>query len=100
MAEFQVTAQDVLDYLGYEDAPDEIVLRNINRQLPAADRFLQSAIHEDYDREDPRAKELGVMIAAELYDNRGVMSASSEARYRRIARDFMMQMRLEKREQT
>ena len=40
------------------------------------------------------------MIAAELYDNRGVMSASSEARYRRIARDFMMQMRLEKREQT
>ena len=92
-----VDLEAVADYLGFEET-DPMINRNIARMIPAADRFLQSAIGDDYDRDDPRAQQLAVMVVAELYDTRGVMSAKQEAQLRRIAAEFIAQMRLEGRE--
>ncbi len=102
MSELDMTAlsnriQDVRDYLGIEDCDDEVINRNIQRQVLAADKYLQAVICSDYDRSDPRAQELLAMVAAELYDNRGVIGAKANASFRRIAGEFTMQMRLEKR---
>ena len=91
-----VSVQDVTDYLGIEFAEIDPVINNIiERQISAADGYLSGAIGKDYDREDLRAKELAVMIAAELYNTRGLTSAKQEARVRRIAADFIQQLRLE-----
>lgn len=98
MSEIDSDIQAVRDYLGIEDDNDDLINRNITRQLAAADRFLQGAIHTAYDRSDPRAKELTVMIAAELYDNRGVMSRRSGEAFRRLAHEFAQQIRLEMQE--
>lgn len=89
----------VADYLGIEkDEIDPTIQRNIERQLSAAVRFLDSAIGKDgYDVEDPRVQELTIMVAAELYNSRGIMSSKQEASFRRIASDFLQQLRLERR---
>ena len=95
---FIVDTHAVADYLGIEDEEiDPSIQRNINRQIPAAERFLESAIGKGYDTDDPRAKELAVMVTAELYNSRGIMSTRQEASLRRIAADFMLQLRLERR---
>lgn len=96
MSELKVDVRDVCAYLGYTEI-DDITALNIQRQLPAADKYLEGAICKDYDRDDPRAQELAVMVVADLYDNRGVISSKTEAAVRRIARDFIRQMKLEAR---
>ena len=91
-----ITVQEVAEYLGIDpDEVDQVVNNNLSRQISAADSYLSGAIGKDYDGEDPRVKELGIMIAAELYNSRGAMSAKQDAAFRRIASDFMMQLRLE-----
>ena len=92
----KVSVQDVAAYIGITyDEIDSVIENTITRQLSAADRFLQSAISSDYDADDPRAQELVIMIAAEMYSSRGALSAKQESALRRIVSDFIMQMRLE-----
>lgn len=91
-----ITVQEVAEYLGIDrDEVDQVVNNNLSRQISAAESYLSGAIGKDYDGEDPRVKELGIMIAAELYNSRGATSAKQDAAFRRIASDFMMQLRLE-----
>lgn len=91
-----ITVQEVAEYLGIDlDEVDQVVNNNLSRQISAAESYLSGAIGKDYDGEDPRVKELGIMIAAELYSSRGAMSARQDSAFRRIASDFMMQLRLE-----
>ena len=91
-----ITVQEVAEYLGIDlDEVDQVVNNNLSRQISASESYLSGAIGKDYDGEDPRVKELGIMIAAELYNSRGAMSAKQDAAFRRIASDFMMQLRLE-----
>ena len=91
-----ITVQEVAEYLGIDlDEVDQVVNNNLSRQISAAESYLSGAIGKDYDGEDPRVKELGIMISAELYNSRGAMSAKQDAAFRRIASDFMMQLRLE-----
>ena len=90
--------QAVAEYLGFDyEEIDTVIESTIRRQLSAANRFLCSAIGNDYDVSDPRAQELAIMTAAELYNSRGVLSAKQETALRRIASDFIQQMRLERR---
>nr|WP_316614638.1 head-tail connector protein [uncultured Ruminococcus sp.] len=92
-----ITVQEVAEYLGIDpDEVDQVVNNNLSRQISAAESYLSGAIGKDYDGEDPRVKELGIMIAAELYNSRGVTSARQDAAIRRIATDFFMQLRLER----
>ena len=90
-----LTEAEVLDYLGY-DVADDVVLRNVTRCIKVADAYLRGAVGENYPIDDPRAKELALMVVSDLYDNRG-MSEKVSANMRRLVNDFSLQLRLEMR---
>lgn len=85
--------REALDYLGI-DAEDDMIINNINRQIEVADRHLKAAVGDDYPADDPRMKEVALMIVSELYDHR-VLSAKEENRINSLARLYMRQIRLE-----
>ena len=88
-----VTVQDVLDELGY-DIADEMVTRNITRAINTADAYLKGSIGENYPKEDPRAKELALMIITDIYDNKGLKDTVS-GNTRKLVDDMSLQLRLE-----
>lgn len=85
--------REALDYLGI-DAEDDMIINNINRQIEVADRHLKAAVGDDYPADDPRMKEVALMIIGELYDNR-TLSAKEESRIKSLARQYVRQIRLE-----
>ena len=85
--------REALDYLGI-DAEDDMIINNINRQVEVADRHLKAAVGDDYPADDPRMKEVALMIVGELYDHRA-LSAKEESRIKSLARQYMRQIRLE-----
>ena len=87
--------REALDYLGI-DAEDDMIINNIRRQIEVADRHLKAAVGEDYPADDPRMKEVALMIVGELYDKR-TLSAKEENRINSLARLYMRQIRLEMR---
>lgn len=88
-----VSVKEVKDYLGIDYA-DETVERNITRVIKTADAYLKSSIGENYPIEDPKAKELALIIISDLYDNRGFNSTVS-GNTRRLVDDLSLQLRLE-----
>lgn len=88
-----VSLDEVKDNLGIDYA-DEMVERNINRAIKTADAYLKGSIGENYPTEDPRAKELALIIISDLYDNRGLNSTVS-GNTRRLVDDLSLQLRLE-----
>lgn len=88
-----VTVQDVLDELGY-DIADEMVTKNITRAINTADAYLKGSIGENYPKEDPRAKELALMIICDIYDNKGLKETVS-GNTRKLVNDMSLQLRLE-----
>lgn len=87
------TTEEVLSYLGIDYA-DEMVTRNVERAIKTADAYLKGAVGEKYPTEDPRAKELALIVISDLYDNRG-MTEKVSGNVRRLVDDFMLQLRLE-----
>jgi hypothetical protein len=78
------------------DYDDTVINANLERSLKTADAFLMGSIGVDYPKDDPRAEELILIVAAELYDNRGLMLSNSISNtVRRIVDDFSLQLRLE-----
>ena len=88
-----VTVQDVLDELGY-DIADEMVTKNITRAINTADAYLKGSIGENYPKEDPRAKELALMIITDIYDNKGLKDTVS-GNTRKLVDNMSLQLRLE-----
>lgn len=88
-----VSVEEVLAYLGIDYA-DDMVTANISRAIRTADAYLKGSIGENYPVEDPRAKELALIVVSDLYDNRGLTSTVS-GNTRRLVDDFSLQMRLE-----
>lgn len=88
-----VSVDEVKDNLGIDYA-DEMVERNINRAIKTADAYLKGSIGENYPTDDPRAKELALIIVSDLYDNRGFNSTVS-GNTRRLVDDLSLQLRLE-----
>ena len=90
-----VSVDEVLAYLGI-DYTDDMVTKNIERAIKTADVYLKGSIGENYPVEDPRAKELALMIVADLYDNRGLtVSTNVSANMRKLVDDMSLQLRLE-----
>lgn len=90
---YPVTIDEVLNYLGIDYA-DDMVNANISRAIKSADQYLKGSIGYDYPVEDPRAKELALMIVSDLYDNRGI-SATVSGNTRRLVNDMSLQLRIE-----
>ena len=88
-----VSVDEALAYLGIDYA-DEMVERNINRAIKTADAYLKGSIGNNYPVEDPRAKELALIIISDIYDNRGLQTTIS-GNTRRLVDDLSLQLRLE-----
>lgn len=88
-----VSVDEVLAYLGI-DYSDDMVTTNIKRAIKTADAYLKGSIGENYPIEDPRSKELALLLVADLYDNRGLTSTVS-GNTRRLVEDLSLQLRLE-----
>lgn len=95
-----VSVDEVLKYLGIDYA-DNMVTANIQRAIKTADFYLKGSIGENYPVEDPRAKELALIVVADLYDNRGLtVSTNVSANTRKLVDDMSLQLRLELRRAT
>ena len=88
-----LSVQEVLDDMGY-DIADEMVERNITRAIKFADAYLKGSIGTNYPTEDPRAKELALMIVNDVYDNKGLKDTVS-GNTRKLVDDISLQLRLE-----
>ena len=88
-----VSVDEVLAYLGIDYA-DDMVNTNISRAIKTADAYLKGSIGSDYPVEDPRSKELALLVVSDLYDNRGLSSTVS-GNTRRLVDDLSLQLRLE-----
>ena len=89
-----ITVQDVKDHLGY-DLTDEMVERKIKRLMGVADAYLTGAIGKDFPIDDPRVKELALIVIADLYENRSLVSGKVSNQTRQLVNDFSLQLRLE-----
>ena len=90
-----VTVDDLKNYLGL-DIVDDMITANLNRSLKTADAYLVGSIGVDYPKDDPRAEELILVVAGELYENRGMMlSGSVSNTTRKLVDDLSLQLRLE-----
>lgn len=88
-----VSVDEVLAYLGIDYA-DNMVIKNIERTIKTADAYLKGSVGEAYPVDDPRAKELALIIVSDLYDNRGMQSTIS-GNTRKLVDDLSLQLRLE-----
>lgn len=87
------TVDEVLAYLGIDYA-DNMVTKNVERLIKTADAYLKGSIGENYPVDDPKAKELALIIISDLYDNRGLNSTVS-GNTRKLVDDLSLQLRLE-----
>lgn len=88
-----VSVDDVLAHLGI-DYQDDAVITNINRAINTADAYLKGSIGVDYPTDDPRAKELALLLVADFYDNRELTTTVS-ASTRKLVESMSLQLRLE-----
>lgn len=88
-----VSFDEALAELGI-DYVDDMVTKNVNRVIKTADAYLKGSIGENYPVEDPRAKELALMIISDLYDNKGLKDTIS-GNVRKLVDDMSWQLRLE-----
>lgn len=88
-----VSVEDVLAYLGIDYA-DDMVNTNVERAIKTADAYLKGSIGANYPVDDPRSKELALIIISDIYDNRGLQSTIS-GNVRKLVDDISLQLRLE-----
>lgn len=90
-----LTINEVLDYLGIDYADDK-VNRNITRAISTADKMIQGSVGVNYPVEDPRAKELALIIVSDLYDIRGMTCRDNVSNnVRRLVEDMSLQLKVE-----
>lgn len=87
------TIEEIKAYLGI-DYTDEMSEKNIERSIKVADAYLKGSIGVNYPSDDPRVKELALILISDLYDNRGLMEKVA-GNVRRLVDDMSLQLRLE-----
>lgn len=90
-----VTIEDVKVYLGIDYA-DEGINNRLDNLIKVADKFLESSIGTNYDKNDYRAEELALIVISDLYDNHDLNDKVS-GNIRRLVEDFSLQLRMEMR---
>lgn len=93
-----LTTQDAFDYLAIDYA-DEVVTRRVNALIEAVDSYLQGAIGKDYvftvSQENlAKAREIGLMLIGELYENRGSTQKERSA-VRALLSSMLLQLQLD-----
>ena len=93
-----ITLDEAKAYLRI-DLPDEKDLAMLQLAIDASERWMISAVGACYDDTDPKAKELQLMVIADLYDNR-TTTELNQYNVRRLFYDLALQLRLELRGET
>ncbi|MCR5815958.1 MAG: head-tail connector protein [Ruminococcus sp.] len=88
-----ITFEEAQAYLRI-DLPDEKDRAMLQLAIDASDRWMISAVGPCYDDTDPKAKELQLMVIADLYDNR-TTTELNQYNVRRLFYDLALQLRLE-----
>lgn len=91
-----ITLDEAKAYLRV-DLADENDEKMLKLAIGAANRWMISAIGIGYDEDDPKAKQLELMVMGDLYDNR-TTSEISEKNVRKLFNDISLQLRLELRD--
>ena len=91
-----ITLDEAKAYLRV-DLADENDERMLELAIGAANRWMISAIGIGYDEDDPKTRQLELMVMGDLYDNR-TTSEISQNNVRRLFYDIALQLRLELRE--
>ncbi len=92
-----ITLEEVCDYMGYllnEVESDVTLKRSFERLIKVADLYLQGAIGKNYPA-DERAKEIALLIVADLYDNREFETQKMSNTARKLVNDLEWQLKLE-----
>lgn len=79
------------------DVADENDERMLKLAIGAAESWMISAVGIGYDEDDPKAKELALMVMADLYDNR-TTTEISQYNVRRLFNDLALQLKMELRD--
>lgn len=88
-----ITVAELAEYLGI-DIVDTQVTSNLTRVINSADAWLRSGVDPEYINDDPKSKELALIVAADFYDNRS-LSTSVSSTVRKLVRDLTLQMKAE-----
>lgn len=88
-----ITLDEAKAYLRI-DLPDEKDSAMLQLAIDASDRWMISAVGPCYNGDDPKAKELQLMVIADLYDNR-TTTELNQYNVRRLFYDLALQLRLE-----
>lgn len=89
------TLQDVKDYLGI-DYTDAATDRRLTQIISVANKYLEGSLGVGYPADDPRVKELALIVIADLYDNH-TLNEKVSGNIRRLVEDFSLQIRLDMR---
>lgn len=89
-----LTIEEVAEYLCI-DYVDSAVSSQIARHIATAHRYLCGAVGDDYPRNDPRVREIALMIIDDLWENRGISNTSGNTR--KLINDLELQLKLEMR---
>lgn len=93
-----ITEQDVFDYLGI-DYVDDMVSRRVRTLIETVDSYLTGAIGKDYaiavaPDNLSKAREIGLMLIAELYDSRGI-TYKERSVIRTLLSSMLLQLQLD-----
>lgn len=92
-----ITLDEAKAYLRV-DLADENDERMLELAIGAANRWMISAVGIGYDEDDPKARELELMVIGDLYDNR-TTTEINQYNVRRLFYDLALQLRLELRDE-
>lgn len=91
-----LTVPEIKEYL-HIDFDDPATEHTLQRLDAVAEKYLIGSLGENFPRDDPRAKQLALLIVSDLYDNRGLNSenpkVSNAARH--LVHSMSLQLRLE-----
>lgn len=93
-----LTEQDVYDYMGI-DYVDDMVARRVCALIETVDSYLAGAIGRDYaiavgPESLAKAREVGLMLIAELYDSRGATD-KDRAAVKGLLSSMLLQLQLD-----
>lgn len=97
-----VSNEDVMEYVGIEaEYADDVQEARIERALKSAELWLKGAVGKEVSLDDPRAEELVLMAAGELFETRTLTDdrlskyagAKVLASLNRLAGDLILQLK-------
>ena len=88
-----ISEEEFKNYLGL-DAVDEMIAYNLRQALAAGGYWLTGAVGNEFPPDDPRARQLVLMAAAEFYENRQTTAAANLNKSRLVC-DLLAQLRTE-----